>query len=120
MKRDPNHYKRIGAKGGANGNTGGFASYEVGSDGLTGRERASVAGAIGGQARVSTKGYRTTRKRPDQADAKSSKMEGQWQDQNSTVSSSTLKATKPSEKSDANSSNHAKPGLVDRLRRLGR
>lgn len=41
-------YKRIGAMGGRNGNTGGFASDVVGKDGLTGRERAVVAGRIGG------------------------------------------------------------------------
>lgn len=39
---------RIGKKGGASGNTGGFASDVVGKDGLTGRERASRAGRIGG------------------------------------------------------------------------
>lgn len=42
-------YKQIGAKGGRNGNTGGFASQEVGSDGLTGQERARLAGAKGGK-----------------------------------------------------------------------
>lgn len=41
-------YARIGHKGGENGNTGGFASTIVGSDGLTGRERARIAGAKGG------------------------------------------------------------------------
>ncbi len=41
-------YSRIGKKGGASGNTGGFASDIVGKDGLTGRERASRAGRIGG------------------------------------------------------------------------
>lgn len=41
-------YKRIGAKGGHNGTTGGFASNKVGEDGLTGRQRAVLAGAIGG------------------------------------------------------------------------
>ena len=47
--------KQIGAIGGANGNTGGFASEKVGADGLTGRQRASIAGKIGGSNR---KGYR--------------------------------------------------------------
>lgn len=42
-------YRRIGKKGGKNGNTGGFASDLVGPDGLTGRERASIAGAKGGR-----------------------------------------------------------------------
>ena len=41
-------YARIGAKGGRNGHTGGFASDVVGKDGLTGRERAKQAGQIGG------------------------------------------------------------------------
>lgn len=53
LARDPNWYKKIGAKGGANGKgpgyKGGFASNEVGEDGLTGRERAKLAGAIGGK-----------------------------------------------------------------------
>ena len=42
-------YACIGALGGKRGSTGGFASQKVGSDGLTGRERASLAGKIGGQ-----------------------------------------------------------------------
>lgn len=41
-------YSRIGRKGGKNGHTGGFASLEVGSDGLTGYERARIAGRKGG------------------------------------------------------------------------
>lgn len=41
-------YSEIGKKGGASGNTGGFASDVIGKDGLTGRERASRAGRIGG------------------------------------------------------------------------
>lgn len=41
-------YRRIGSKGGKNGHTGGFASDKVGEDGLTGRQRAVLAGAIGG------------------------------------------------------------------------
>ena len=41
-------FKRIGAKGGKNSHTGGFASFVVGKDGLTGRERASKVGRIGG------------------------------------------------------------------------
>jgi len=42
-------YARIGAAGGKRGDTGGFASDAVGADGLTGRERARIAGAKGGQ-----------------------------------------------------------------------
>lgn len=42
-------YARIGAKGGALGRSGGFASNKVGEDGLTGRQRAAIAGAAGGR-----------------------------------------------------------------------
>lgn len=41
-------YARIGAIGGHNSKTGGFASNKVGKDGLTGQERARLVGAIGG------------------------------------------------------------------------
>ena len=41
-------YKRIGSIGGKASNTGGFASEKIGKDGLTGRQRASLVGAIGG------------------------------------------------------------------------
>lgn len=41
-------YAKIGKKGGQNSHTGGFASFVVGKDGLTGRERARLVGAIGG------------------------------------------------------------------------
>lgn len=41
-------YAEIGRKGGRNGRTGGFASEKIGSDGLTGFERARIAGAKGG------------------------------------------------------------------------
>ena len=41
-------YRRIGQKGGRNGHTGGFASSIVGEDGLTGPQRAKIAGAKGG------------------------------------------------------------------------
>lgn len=47
-KHGEDFYKRIGSKGGRNGTTGGFASDKVGEDGLTGRQRAKLAGAIGG------------------------------------------------------------------------
>lgn len=42
-------YKIIGAKGGKLGKTGGFASKLKGADGLTGRERARLAGEKGGR-----------------------------------------------------------------------
>lgn len=43
-----NFYAEIGRKGGQNGHTGGFASEKIGDDGLTGFERARIAGAKGG------------------------------------------------------------------------
>ena len=42
-------YVEIGAKGGANGHTGGFASALLGIDGMTGPERASIVGKVGGR-----------------------------------------------------------------------
>lgn len=48
-------YAKIGSEGGKNGHTGGFASDKVGEDGLTGRQRASVAGKRGGQISKRTK-----------------------------------------------------------------
>ena len=42
-------YAKIGAKGGSLGRSGGFASNKVGDDGLTGRQRAAIAGAQGGR-----------------------------------------------------------------------
>lgn len=42
-------YARIGAKGGRNSRTGGFASEVIGKDGLSGRERAVQAGRKGGR-----------------------------------------------------------------------
>ena len=44
-----NFYANIGRKGGKKGHTGGFASNKVGKDGLTGLERAAIAGRKGGQ-----------------------------------------------------------------------
>lgn len=41
-------YSNIGRKGGKNGHTGGFAHEGVGKDGLTGPERAKLAGQKGG------------------------------------------------------------------------
>lgn len=54
MKHGDDFYARIGQIGGRNGHTGGFASDVIGSDGLTGLERARVAGAMGG--RISRRG----------------------------------------------------------------
>lgn len=50
MKRfGSDFYREIGRKGGKNGHTGGFASFVVGSDGMTGYQRARIAGARGGK-----------------------------------------------------------------------
>lgn len=49
LAKDPSFYAKIGARGGKNGRTGGFASQVVGDDGLTGAERARIAGARGGR-----------------------------------------------------------------------
>lgn len=46
-------YRNLGAMGGKVGKTGGFASELVGKDGLTGPQRASLGGAVGG--RISTR-----------------------------------------------------------------
>ena len=43
-----NYYANIGRKGGKASGNGGFASNKVGKDGLTGAERAKIAGAKGG------------------------------------------------------------------------
>lgn len=48
LRHGDGFYARIGKMGGAKSKTGGFASDVVGADGLTGRERAVVAGAKGG------------------------------------------------------------------------
>lgn len=48
-------YARIGAMGGKLGRDGGFASNKVGVDGLTGRQRAALAGATGGRLSRRTK-----------------------------------------------------------------
>ncbi len=48
-------YASIGAKGGKRGKTGGFASEIKGADGLTGKERARLAGSKGGRISRRTK-----------------------------------------------------------------
>ena len=48
-------YARIGAKGGRNSDTGGFASDKVGLDGLTGKQRASIAGKRGAEIKKAKK-----------------------------------------------------------------
>lgn len=49
-KHGANFYAEIGRRGGMRSVTGGFASEKKGSDGLTGPQRAKIAGRIGGQA----------------------------------------------------------------------
>lgn len=49
LRHGDDFYARIGHRGGKNGTTGGFASEKVGRDGLTGAERAKLAGAKGGK-----------------------------------------------------------------------
>lgn len=49
LKHGDDFYARIGHMGGKNGTTGGFASDKKGKDGLTGLERAKIAGAKGGK-----------------------------------------------------------------------
>lgn len=48
LAKNPNFYRDIGREGGRNGTDGGFASPFKGSDGLTGQERARIAGKKGG------------------------------------------------------------------------
>ena len=48
LKRNPNFYRDIGRLGGAASGTGGFASEAIGDDGLTGPQRAKIAGKKGG------------------------------------------------------------------------
>lgn len=54
LANNPDFYREIGRIGGMLGKTGGFASDKVGKDGLTGKQRASVAGIKGG--RISRRG----------------------------------------------------------------
>ena len=50
QKHGADFYKRIGRLGGLHNNhSGGFASGKVGKDGLTGQQRAKIAGAKGGR-----------------------------------------------------------------------
>lgn len=64
QKHGSDFYRRIGAMGGRNGHTGGFASDKVGKDGLTGRQRASLVGKDGGhkgkRGRARSKNERTS------------------------------------------------------------
>lgn len=55
LAKDPDFYRNIGRIGGSRGTTGGFASQVTGEDGLTGAQRARVAGAKGGRISRRTK-----------------------------------------------------------------
>lgn len=55
-KYGEDYYKLIGSKGGKASNNGGFASEKVGTDGLTGKERASKVGIAGGRVSRRLKG----------------------------------------------------------------
>ncbi len=48
IAREEKFYQRIGQIGGRKSQNGGFASDVVGKDGLTGKERARLAGKKGG------------------------------------------------------------------------
>lgn len=50
------YYRNIGKLGGLKSRGGGFASHKVGEDGLTGLERARIAGAKGGKISRKNKG----------------------------------------------------------------
>lgn len=54
LKYGKDFYRNLGQIGGRNSRHGGFASNKIGADGLTGKERAKVAGAKGG--RISRRG----------------------------------------------------------------
>lgn len=49
LSKDPDYYKKIGSIGGKKSVGGGFASKEIGNDGLTGYERARIVGKKGGK-----------------------------------------------------------------------
>lgn len=49
LKHGKDFYQRIGRMGGKCSSTGGFASLKIGQDGLTGLQRAKLAGAKGGR-----------------------------------------------------------------------
>lgn len=55
-KYGSDYYRRIGKLGGMKSRGGGFASNIVGEDGLTGPERARLAGAKGGKISRKNKG----------------------------------------------------------------
>lgn len=48
LERDPDYYRKLGKLGGVARVPKGFGSDKVGKDGLTGKQRARVAGKRGG------------------------------------------------------------------------
>ncbi len=52
------YYKKIGAMGGKKSRGGGFGSNKIGPDGLTGRQRASLAGKKGGSIPRDNRGFK--------------------------------------------------------------
>ena len=54
-------YRENGRKGGRNGHSGGFASEVIGRDGLTGWQRAKIAGRKGGTISRRGKSNKTTK-----------------------------------------------------------
>lgn len=50
-RKGDDFYKKIGGIGGKKSKNGGFSTDKVGADGLTGPERARIAGAKGGRAK---------------------------------------------------------------------
>lgn len=56
-----NFYAEIGRKGGIRSSTGGFADLKVGKDGLTGWQRAKIAGRKGGLVSKRGKAKKTTK-----------------------------------------------------------
>lgn len=55
-KYGADYYRRIGKLGGIKSRGGGFATPKIGIDGLTGPERAKLAGAKGGKISKKNKG----------------------------------------------------------------
>lgn len=48
LEKNPDFYVENGRKGGLKSKGGGFQSFKVGDDGMTGYQRARVAGRMGG------------------------------------------------------------------------
>lgn len=60
-KYGEDYYRNLGRKGGRNGHSGGFASEVIGRDGLTGWQRAKIAGRKGGTISRRGKSKKTTK-----------------------------------------------------------